>query len=380
MSPVKLKGMTWSHPRGYDPMIAAASAWIERTGVEISWSKRSLQDFESYPVEELAKAYDLIVIDHPHVGQITEEACLHPLDVPGRESELQQLARASVGKSFISYNWRGRQWALPIDAAAQVQAWRPDLLAAAPTQWQDIVELARRGAIVWPLRPPHGLMSFFTLAANLGTPCDNDGQEEIIAPEHGVQVLELMRELAAFVDPENFQLDPIGALERLAAGQKEACAPLIYGYVNFAMAGYRANIVRFADIPAAGRSGPVGSALGGTGIAVSAFTKHRREAEDFAFWVAGAEVQANLYHAAGGQPGHASGWESAAANATTSDFYLSTRRTLEAAWLRPRHDGYMDFQQKASELINAALIDGGDPRRVIETLNSEYRASLKRLP
>ena len=71
-----LKGMTWSHPRGYDPMVATARPGQQKTGVDIAWDKRSLQDFETFPVEELARQYDLIVIDHPHVGQITAEGCL----------------------------------------------------------------------------------------------------------------------------------------------------------------------------------------------------------------------------------------------------------------------------------------------------------------
>lgn len=81
----KLTGMTWSHPRG--PMVACSAIWAGKTGITIEWDKRSLQDFESFPVEELARAYDLIVIDHPHVGQITHEGCLEPLDIPGREAE-----------------------------------------------------------------------------------------------------------------------------------------------------------------------------------------------------------------------------------------------------------------------------------------------------
>ena len=170
MSSVKLKGMTWSHPRGYDPMAACAAIWKEKTGVEIAWDKRSLQDFESYPVEDLARAYDLIVIDHPHVGQITGESCLVPLDVAGRETECAALAAASVGKSFPSYNWQGRQWAFPIDAATQVQAWRPDLLAAAPQTWSEVLELARQGKVMIPLRAPHSLMAFFTLCGESRSP------------------------------------------------------------------------------------------------------------------------------------------------------------------------------------------------------------------
>ena len=74
VSGLTLKGMTWSHPRGYDPLVACSAIWKEKTGVAIAWDKRSLQDFESFPVEQLARAYDLIVIDHPHVGQITATA------------------------------------------------------------------------------------------------------------------------------------------------------------------------------------------------------------------------------------------------------------------------------------------------------------------
>jgi multiple sugar transport system substrate-binding protein len=100
MSAIKLKGMTWSHPRGYDPMVAGATQWLSDKGVEIEWEKRSLQDFETFPVEELARNFDMIVIDHPHVGQITKEGCLLPLDVPGREAELKALADGSVGQSM----------------------------------------------------------------------------------------------------------------------------------------------------------------------------------------------------------------------------------------------------------------------------------------
>ena len=103
----QLKGMTWSHPRGYDPMVACSRLWKERTGVEIDWDKRSLQDFESFPVEELARTYDLIVIDHPHVGEITAQSCLAPLDIAGREQERDALEDGSVGGSYASYLWQG---------------------------------------------------------------------------------------------------------------------------------------------------------------------------------------------------------------------------------------------------------------------------------
>ena len=115
-----------------------------------------------------------------------------------------------------------------------------------------------------------------------------------------------------------------------AADSRIACAPLIYGYVNYAMAGFRPHRLAFADIPAAGTLGPVGSALGGTGIAVSAFSEARAEALDFAYWIASGDVQRGAYAAAGGQPGHAAAWEDAGVNAATGDFYRATRGRSKA--------------------------------------------------
>ena len=93
-----------------------------------------------------------------------------PLGVPGCEAERQEMADNSVGGSYASYRWQGRQWAFPIDAAAQVQAYRPGLIAGPAKTWDDVITLAEQGKVIFPLRAPHSLMSFFTLAANLGTP------------------------------------------------------------------------------------------------------------------------------------------------------------------------------------------------------------------
>lgn len=373
---VTLRGMTWSHPRGYDPMVACSALWEAQTGIRVEWDKRSLQDFESFPVEELARAYDLIVIDHPHVGQITAEGCLAPLDIAGRDEERAALAAASVGRSYPSYSWQGRQWAFPIDAATQVQAWRPDALKEPAATWDRVLELAREGRVALALRPPHSLMSFYTLAANLGHACAVDG-DTLVAQEAGATVLEMIREIALLVDPASIEMDPIAISEKMAeAGSKLVCSPLIYGYVSYSLSGFRANRLVFADIPAAGPHGPAGSALGGTGIAVSAFSKARQAAIDFAYWVASAEIQRGPYAVAGGQPGHAAAWEDPDVNTATGDFYKATRATLEGAWVRPRHDGYMAFQQAASERINAALGDRQDARRVVDDINRLFRESL----
>jgi len=376
MTRLVLNGMTWDHPRGYDPLAACSARWREQAGVEIAWQRRSLQDFESYPVEELARSFDLIVIDHPHVGQVTGDGCLAPLDEPARRAELDALARGAVGASLASYRWAGRTWALPIDAATQVQAWVPGRIAAPLKDWDEVVALARDGRAACPLRPPHSLMALYTLAAHLGGLRSVDGPD-LFTGEAPSQAYERLRELAALLPRESAAMDPIAVFEEAARpDSRTACVPLIYGYVNYAMAGFRPQRIAFADMPVLGGRPPAGSALGGTGIAVSALRPHAAQAMDFAYWVAGGEVQRTLYAHAGGQAGHAAAWEDPAVNAATGDFYRATRATLEGAWVRPRHKGYMGFQHAASLRLNLALAAGEPADALLADLNRLFRESL----
>ncbi|WP_428687670.1 carbohydrate ABC transporter substrate-binding protein [Roseibium sp.] len=378
MSRPRLKGMTWSHPRGYEPMAACSKLWEEKTGIGIDWDRRSLQDFESYPVADLARQYDLIVIDHPHVGEITAQDCLVPLDRYGDSDKRQAVAEGSVGGSHESYCWDSHQWAYPIDAAAQIQAYRPDLIGEAPTHFNEVLELAEAGRVLIPMRPPHSLMTFFTLSANLATPCATHGPGGLISVEDGTAVFELIARLMRHVPAECYDMDPIAVFEEMCKAESPiACVPLIYGYVNYGMAEFRPKRLSFADIPAAGGNGPTGSALGGTGIAVSAFSEHVPEAADFALWIAGGDVQRGPFAAAGGQPGHADGWQDEAVNEATNGFYRNTRRTLDGAWIRPRHKGYMAFQAAASERLNEGLRKGEPAQSVIGDINALFAKSFE---
>lgn len=370
-TPIVLRGMTWDHPRGYEPLQACTAVWKAQHGVDIVWDRRSLQDFESFPVEDLARSYDLIVIDHPHVGQVTREACLLPFT-----GALESIAQGSVGASFPSYHWRGQQWALPIDAATQVQAWRPDRLNQAAPDWDTVRALAREGRVALPMRAPHSLMCLYTLAAQLGAPGRVEGPE-LFDADIGAQAITLLRDLMQDVDPVCYTQDPIAVFEHMAQPDARIdCVPLIYGYVNYAWQDFRPVRLAFADMPDLDGCGPVGSALGGTGIAVSAFSAHVDAAVAFACWVADADAQRGPFARAGGQPGHAAAWEDDAVNAAAGDFYRATRATLDGAWVRPRHDGYMPFQHAASERLVAGLQSGESAATLIADINRLFRASL----
>ena len=221
-------------------------------------------------------------------------------------------------------------------------------------------------------------MCLYTLSAQLGAPGRVEGPD-LFDLEPAAEAISLLQALVPQLDAACFEQDPIAVFERMAQPASSIdCVPLIYGYVSYACEGFRPARIAFADMPDLKGRGPVGSALGGTGIAVSARSAHPREALAFALWVAGAQAQAGPYAAAGGQPGHAAAWEDPAVNAATHDFYRATRRTLEGAWVRPRHDGYMPFQEAASQRLLSGLRDGEAARTIVADVNALFRASLPR--
>ena len=76
MSAPQYRGLTWDHPRGYNALAAAAQA----EGLPLVWDKHSLEAFESHPIGDLCARYDLVVLDHPHVGEAVATDCLVPLE------------------------------------------------------------------------------------------------------------------------------------------------------------------------------------------------------------------------------------------------------------------------------------------------------------
>ncbi len=362
-----LRGMTWEHARGHDSMVASAGEYTRLTGVRVEWEFRSLQAFADEPLEHLAASYDLLVIDHPHIPLAADQGILAPLDGVGHDDRLEVLAEQSVGRSHESYRHHGHQYGLASDAAAQVAALRPDLLEAPPRDWPEVLELARRGVVVWPAKPIDAFSSLVSVAANNGTP-PATVPGVFLTEDAAAPVLACLRELAAHVPDWCFTANPIRVAEALADGDRWAYAPLLFGYTNYARVGYRPRRLRYVDIPA-GREGVSGSLLGGAGIAVSAQARDLDAARAFAFWVASAEVQAGVYYAAGGQPGNAVAWEDEAVNQDCWDFFTGTRATLEGAYVRPRTAGYLTFQDQASPWVTEALQGGMDDATLVRRLN-----------
>lgn len=372
---IDLKGMTWSHDRGIKPLLAASEIFTSKNPeVKISWDARSLSDFELFPLEELANKYDLIMIDHPHIGTAYAQNLLIPLDSLLDAGFLRDQNKNSVGQSFASYNWQGKQLALPADAAAQTCAYRKDLIGKRPLPktWKDFFyltsELPLSSAMAIPFVPVHAYSSFFTLCSQLGQKRFwSEGSDLDI--KTGVEVLELLSKVLSLSTPESYNWNPINLLDRMASSNDIAYTPLIYGYSNYARDGYLEKTILFGDIPS-DTGKPEGSMIGGVGLSISSKCKNPKTAASFIKMVVEEEFQKTSFFENAGQPGHRTSWLDAGVNKKSNGFFSETLKTLDLGSMRPRFDGYIEFQAEAGEMIREHIQGGHSYHKtLIEKLN-----------
>ena len=376
---ITLKGMTWDHARGYDPMIATSKEYSKKNSdIEILWDKRSLQAFADRPIELMAHDYDFIVIDHPHVGEASSKKLLYNFSLAKNYSnQLEELSKRSVGMSHASYHFNNGQYALAIDAATPVAAYRPDLLDNIPSNINDVILLAEKNKVLWPLNPVFCITYFNSIAANWGMPI-NTPEKHFIDKKIGIEILILMKKLTKLLPQECLKMDPIQTLDFMSENNDKIYSPMLYGYVNYSREGFRKNRIKFDDMPSFETSSKInckGSQIGGTGLAISAFSKNIDLALDYAFWVASKDCQSSLFYFSGGQPGHLDAWKNNQINEDSLNFFLSTLKTMEKGWVRPRYNGYMYFQDVAGSIINDFLNSDDKEEIIIDKLINEFEKS-----
>ena len=363
-----LKGITWEHARGYDSVAATAEAYRAVVpGVEVRWEQRSLQAFADQPLESLVEQYDLLVIDHPHIPLASEHGLFARLDGAGHDEQLAILAAQSVGRSHETYAHAGAQWGLATDAAAQVAAYRPDLIPEPPRDWPGVLALAEQGRVLWPYKPVDAFSSLVTVASGNGEePMRTPGV--FLSADALAGAMDTLRRLAALVPPENSTWNPIQAADALSSSDRFAYVPLMFGYTNYSRQGFRANRVKYIDIPSSAR-GCCRVASRGAGIAVSAASRHPEQAIDLRLLAGFRRGAGRRLFDAGGQPGNSFAWESDRTNAHSLDFFRGTRATLEGAYVRPRFVHYIELQNTLSELVNEALVGRLTDDRLRERLD-----------
>ena len=383
---IKLKGITWDHARGYDPLIAASELYFKEKGIQVDWQKRSLTNFGDQSLEELSRQFDLIIMDHPHVGVAESSQCLLPFNDLVDTSILNALKNSSAGPSFESYNYHNKQWALPIDAAMQCASYRADLMhdESLPNTWEEVFTLAKTLAakklyIGMALCPTDCLCSFLSLTAGLGSPIRENKEalnnktlnnELLVEPSIGLKALTMLRSMRDVFHPKALDWNPIALFDYMSEENDIAYSPLAFCYTNYSRTGFRKNILKYHTAPEINNA-----VLGGAGIAITSSCSNVQEAANYAAWICSDDVQSTIYVNAQGQPGNKTAWKNKQANALTNNFFASTMPSLTNAYLRPRYQGWPKFQQFLGETIHAYLLQDTAPELVLEKLQAAYTAS-----
>ena len=247
MSEVRLRGVAWDHPRGLGGLRAVAARYAAvRPGVTVEWTARSLKAFADEPLDVLARHFDLLYVDHPAIGHAVATDSLVALDAQLPPESLEEAAW-SVGRSAESYVWERHRWALPTDAAAQVAAYRPDLLEraglAVPRTWPDVVgateALAGVGCrIALPTIPVDAICAFFAVCVALGEEpftCP----DQVVSRPTGREALDVVADVISRAHPASLEWNPPAMLEHMSREDDVAYCPLAFGYSNYARPGFR---------------------------------------------------------------------------------------------------------------------------------------------
>lgn len=380
---MELKGITWDHARGYNPLLPVSTAFCKaHPGVEISWKKRSLQDFEDFPVSKLAELYDMIMIDHPYMTAGSRAGFLLDLSSLIEPSYFDMLTRDAVGPSLESYCVGGHYYGLPVDAAAQVAAENAPAMqllgVETPKTVEDAIRLSDRigkERFALPLVPTHLFSTFMSLTAQ----CSQGTYFDLatgIRSQAAQEAAELLYRLIAVSNPVSFQRDPITLLDDMSRSDEIIYSPFIYGYVNYSRRGYAKNLITFRDAPLVREDAAVSTQIGGVGIAL---TKHLTAeqlptAVAFAKYLASPEVQRGMYTQADGQPASRAAWLDDGNNRLTNNFFKNTIHTLDKGFLRPKTAFWNEFQEAAAKQLYQQVRDGLSPVALTGAFNDLYLA------
>lgn len=390
MNTIEYKGLSWNHPRGYNALFSASELFNKQQAqpISLSWQVQSLKGFESAPIGQLAAAYDLLVLDHPHIGEAVKLECLHPLEDFFSNAQIAQWKAQSIGLAMESYFWEGRHWALPLDVASQVLAYRSDLLPDnetssnssnmyLPTKWQDVICLSEKVPVALSLGGPHAILNLYSICSAFGYDLNESVTDDFFHGDEPTQALEIMHQIYQRIPSGSEKLNPIELLEAMASTNNISLIPLIFGYVNYTKAGSDRAQVLFHDAPTTGSSGKPGSVLGGTGIAICKGCTPNQELLNHLIWLMDEQTQTEFITTHDGQPSARNAWKDTEVNNQWGNFYSKTLNTAENAIIRPRYNHYIRFQTRASNIVKVALGTVEKPERTIEKINTEWRSSRK---
>jgi multiple sugar transport system substrate-binding protein len=379
-----LRGINWGHRRATTPLSSATRQFEAlNKGLRVEWEHRTLTNFGSGSLGDIARRFDLVVFDHPTCGEVAENGLFLSLDRDLPE-ELGPNADARwVGPSLDSYRLRGRIWGAPLDAAAMHAVARPDLLAQLvtdrPLTWDQSLDLARASRqagkyVALALSPPHGFLTFASLYANLGVPLTDDPRLGSLDITRAEEAMEALVQLASLGPEAALDWDSIGLHDAMVNTNEVVFTPCEFGYATYGEADHKH---RLSFGPFAGLVAPYhrGGVLGGAGLGISGHSVNVEAALTLVRYLLSANTQVEVFAERHGQPAAAAAWSDPVIDKRFNGFYSSVRPSIQEASVRPRFPGYLPIQTKGGELVRSACGGGISVAATVSKLSALLEAA-----
>lgn len=379
MTAHKLRGITWNHSRALPPLVAASQRYEElHPETRIQWEKRTLDEFGHASLADLTQRYDLLIIDHPMLGEVHRDGLLLDLKPHLQSETLAALENDALGPCLDSYCFEDRLYALPIDAAAPAASYRPDLLdrigKQPPATWDELLALARTGIVCMPAFPADLFLNFIGMCASRNGMIAS--RNKFLDGSIAVLCLEELRELASYMPEAIYAMNPIDIYEAMSSRDEFAYCPFAYTYSNYTRPGFAAHTLLFANPVSLCGGTPLRTILGGTGIAISSQCTDARTASEFCAFAAAANCQTHIYGVCGGQPASKTAWHDPTLNSISRNFFERTMSSIETAIVRPRYAGYIGLQAAAGKAIAACFHRELTIERALNQIEQLYQSSL----
>lgn len=381
---ITLRGITWENPRGFDPLVAAATQWMEtHPEVEIIWEQQPWYLFEEKILASLAAGdgkFDLIMFDHPWVGKLAGEKWLLPWDSLLGDEYVAALHQRVIVPSVESYVWNGRLWALPLDGASHAALYRDDLVTAAflPQTWEDIAIWAKahhspphRYGLVLSLEGVLGHCLFLSMMAGLGQPAFHDPENPACDSQAAEYVLRLLKELIQFVPPGSLQWGPWDIYDHMTQHSDVAYSPSIFAYVNYFAGQPHSQHLRLGTVPSFSETGAGRPILGGVGFGIAHTCQHVKEAAEYGRFLMSNPIQNELFTQHSGQPATKSAWQDKQVNQQRNNFYIQLNKNMESAYIRPRYPAFHALELRNGRILQQFWENKLTLNEVINQLNGK---------
>jgi len=371
---VYLKGIACLH--------AATPVLQERfPDINIDWDIHSLADFSAKPIAETAKEYDLIVFDHPFVGDAWRDNALIDLTDYLKAEDIQQLKNDVVDSSVNIYAYQGGLWGLPLDSACQIAVHRPDLcddigLAHNTLDRMTLDEIIGKvqssgKQIAIAFSGVSTVMTFFTLCYKMGFPPFQTSN--LIVPDSvGKKAVQIMKNILNASPPDILDWDTIACLENMSIRSDLVYCPYIFGFSAYSTDTYTSSDkyhpLIFTDNPLPAAGSNRGGIIGGAGVGISSDCVDKQSAAKIALELMKPDIQ-KMMALNMAQPSRRSAWVDEEVNRSSRDFYINTIESIDNGYLRPRDPGFVPKQDEAGRCLEDHLRKGSDNIKIIQELN-----------